>query len=163
MRRAQDSRGDNDGYVQQINMARYNPFATATTRRNRPGWTVLRNPQTGQFRVQEVGGEPEGTFEKAMNQALIKKMKKKVTVDLALQSAALLALIVLAAWLSFTSGGGLEVIGEIGKEQDKNGGEEEQQVSCGTALKVWYALYFLLAFVRFYVALYSAARYRRFQ
>ena len=124
---------------------------------------MLRNPQTGRFRVQEVSGEPDGAFEQAMNQALIKKTKKKVTVDLALQSVALLALIVLAAWLGFTPDGGLEVVGAEGKDQSLKPGEVEPKVQCGTALKVWYAFYFLLACVRFYVALYSAARYRRFQ
>ena len=104
-----------------------------------------------------------------MNQSLIKKTEKKVKVDLALQSVALFALVVLAAWLSFTSSApstseaGLEAAGAKGKGQSQRRGEEEPEVSCGTALKVWYAFYFLLACARFYVSLYSAARYRRFQ
>ena len=97
-----------------------------------------------------------------MNRTLIKKTKKKVTVDLALQSAALLALMVLAAWLSFTPDEAPEVAGAEKTGQNQSRGEVEPNVQCGTALKVWYAFYFLLACVRFYVALYSAAQYRRF-
>jgi len=112
--------------------------------------------------VQEVAGEPDGAFEQAMNRALIKKTKKKVTVDLALQSVALLALMVLAAWLSLTPDGAQEVTGAEKTGQNKGREEVEPRGQCGTALKVWYAFYFLLACVRFYVALFCAAQYRRF-